>query len=98
MFTVNVAVEFGPTVTLGELNVAALEPVKYPKANGYAPLPGPVPTVVTWDRSYVTGDALPFVTVSSAEPPFPSPSENFDGVTHAGVCTAPGICARPEPC
>jgi hypothetical protein len=68
--------------------------------NGYtAPgvLEGPVPTVLTADRSYVTATELPFVIVNCCDPPLPSPSENFAGVTHAGVCTAGTICARPEP-
>jgi hypothetical protein len=37
------------------------------------------------------------VIVSCAEPPLPSPSEIFEGVTQAGVMTAPRICASPAP-
>src|SRR5262249_24986549 len=98
MSTVTLALELGPTVTLGELNVAAFAPVKYPKLKGYTPAAGPVPTVLTCERSYVTGVEPPFVIVSCWDPPLPSPSENFDGVTHAGVWTAGTICASPAPC
>src|SRR5262249_53699408 len=98
MSTVTFVLEFGPTVTLGELNVAVFANAKYPKLNGYTPAPGPVPTRLTCHRSKGSGGGLPFVIVSCCEPPFPSPSENFDGVTHAGVCTAGTICARPLPC
>ena len=92
----NVAVELGPTVTLGELNVAEFAPTRYENANGYTLAgfdEGPVPMVVTCERLYVTDVELPFVTVSCVEPPLPSPSENFEGVTHAGVSTAARPCA-----
>src|SRR5690348_14014623 len=102
MSTVTSTLEPGGTVTLGELNVAVFAtPVRYEKLNGYtAPeaVDGPVPIVLTCERSYVSGVEPPFVIVSCCEPPLPSPSENFDGDTHAGVCTAGTICARPAPC
>ena len=59
---------------------------------------GPVPIVLISERSYVTGVEPAFVTVSCPAPPFPSPRESFDGVTQAGVVTAPTTCARPAPC
>src|SRR6266545_3572618 len=101
MFTFTATLWPGATVTLGELNVAVFAPGRYEKLNGYtspAAVDGPVPIVLTSERSYVTGVEPPLLTVSCAEPPFPSPSEIFDGVTHAGVSAAPTICARPAPC
>src|SRR5207249_3121659 len=60
-------------------------------------LDGPVPIVVTPDRSYVIGTELEFVIVSCADPPLPSPREIFEGDTHAGVVTASTIWASPAP-
>src|SRR5438876_74099 len=100
MFTLTVAVPPGATVTLGELKVAVFAPPRYEKLNGYtvpATVEGPVPIVLTSERSYVIGDDPPFVTVSCVAPPLPSPRENFDGVTQAGVVTAPTTCANPAP-
>src|SRR3954471_1741711 len=100
MSTATFAVEPGATVMLGALNVAVSAPPRYEKLNGYtapAVVDGPVPIVLTWDRSYVTGVEPAFVTVNCAEPPLPSPSENFAGVTQAGVWTAGTICASPAP-
>ena len=37
------------------------------------------------------------LTVRFDEPPLPSPSEIFAGVTEAGVVTASTICASPAP-
>src|SRR6266542_1365351 len=101
MLTFTDALWPGATVTLGELNVAVFAPTRYEKLNGYtapAAVDGPVPMVLTSERSYVTGVEPPLLTVSCADPPLPSPSEIFDGVTHAGVSAAPTICARPAPC
>ena len=88
-------------MTLGVLKVAVSDPVRYAKLNGYtAPdaVDGPVPIVVTSERSYVTGTVPPFVTVSWELPPLPSPREILAGVTHAGVVTALTIWASPAPC
>ena len=101
MLTLTVAVPPAGTVTLGEPNVAVLAPPRYEKLNGYtapAAVDGPVPTVVTSERSYVTGEVPPLVTVSWEAPPVPSPREILDGLTQAGVVTASTICASPAPC
>src|SRR3954447_19918165 len=100
MFTVNVAVEFGATVTAGALKLAASAAAKYPNANGYTLAgfdEGPVPILLTCERWWVIAVAAVFVTVSCWEPPFPSPSENLNGATDAGVCTAGTIWASPAP-
>jgi hypothetical protein len=88
MFTMNAALDFGPIVTLGELNVVVAAPTRYEKLNGYtapAAVDGPVPIVLTCERSYVTGVEPLFVIVSCCDPPLPSPTEDFDGETHEGV-------------
>src|SRR6266481_274862 len=100
MFTLTVALPPDGTVTLGELKVAVSVPTRYAKLNGYtapAAVDGPVPIVVTSERSYVTGTVPPFVTVSWEAPPVPSPREILAGVTHAGVVTALTTWARPAP-
>src|SRR6266849_5475464 len=101
MLTLTLELPPAATVTLGELNVAVSVPVRYAKLNGYtAPgaVDGPVPIVVTSERSYVTGTVPPFVTVSWELPPLPSPREILAGMTHAGVVTASTTCASPAPC
>src|SRR2546430_1184866 len=93
MFTLTAALPPAGTVTLGVLKVAVSDPVRYAKLNGYtAPdaVDGPVPIVVTSERSYVTGTVPPFVTVSWELPPLPSPREILAGVTHPGAGSAGG--------
>src|SRR5437899_10600763 len=101
MLTLTAALPPAGTVTLGVLKVAVSDPVRYAKLNGYtapAAVDGPVPIVVTSERSYVTGAVPPFVTVSWDAPPLPSPRAILAGVTQAGVVTAFTICASPAPC
>src|SRR4051812_10568641 len=58
---------------------------------------GPGPPGLSAEGSRGTGAEGVLGTVSFDEPPLPSPSEIFAGVTEAGVVTASTICARPAP-
>src|SRR6266508_2077075 len=83
------------TVMLGELKVAEFVPPRYENTNGYSSgfdgtVDGPVATVETAERSYVTAAGPLFVIVSSAVAPVPSPSAIFDGVTDEFVRIALG--------